>query len=319
MGKETRNRNLILDLIDDFDKKEVLVIGDSILDHSVYSEAIGLSLETPTLKAKELKEEYSFGGAGNVVKNILELGARCSFITLLGQDRDLSFYKDFKHQNLNFLPATEEDRKNTVKRRFWVSRRNQNYKFFQIDKLDNREIGEKAKREVIETAERKIKDSDTVLLVDYRHGMMSSSLIDSLKKTLLKYGKPIIATSQISESKSNHLDYNGVNLICFNEREAKEVGNLEEKLDSDFCITLGEKGAMINLKGKEYFIKGNKVKEKDSCGAGDCFIAALSLGNYFQFPEESLQIANFWAALSVQNYGTELPKKQDLVNYFSEK
>ena len=93
MGKTTRhkgrkqfNKKLILDMIENFKKKSVLVIGDSILDLNTYLTPLGFSLETPTPKYKKTGEDFSYGGAANVVENILELNASCTFRTLLGDD-----------------------------------------------------------------------------------------------------------------------------------------------------------------------------------------------------------------------------------------
>ena len=49
--------------------KKVLVIGDVILDSWQYANAVGLSLESPTLKAQFTHKEQTFGGTANVVAN----------------------------------------------------------------------------------------------------------------------------------------------------------------------------------------------------------------------------------------------------------
>ena len=108
-------------MLDSLSSKKVLVVGDSILDVTVSSEAIGLSLESPTLKAQKIEKQVSFGGCANVVKNMLELGAQCTFITLLGRDEYKSHYDKWAHENLTLIPVSE-DRINTVKERYWVSR-----------------------------------------------------------------------------------------------------------------------------------------------------------------------------------------------------
>ena len=114
MGKNFRpkkfvkeKKQLILKLFEDFKKKRVLVIGDSILDSDVYTEPFGWSLETPTPKLRYRSSDVTYGGAANVVKNILELGARCSFITLLGDDDNARPYENFRDKNLNFLPVID--------------------------------------------------------------------------------------------------------------------------------------------------------------------------------------------------------------------
>jgi rfaE bifunctional protein kinase chain/domain len=316
MDEETRR--YALKSLNGFSDKNVLVVGDSILDINIYSQAIGLSLETPTIKAKEKCRDYSLGGAANVVQNILELGAKCSFITLLGDDSDSEFYKKFKNPNFSFHPIIEPQRKTTVKTRFWVERGTNQYKALQIDKLDNSPIEPESEKNIIH-----LLDSlkyDSLIIADYRHGMMSKPLIESIK-SLKNKDIFIITSSQVSEHQANHQDYSGVNLICMNEKEAKEVlpgfrkDNISELgsfLSSGVCVTLGESGAIMSLEGKVYNSKGFKVKEVDSCGAGDSFLAALSLLDIKENPLVSLYTANAWASLSVQQPGTKVPKLKNL-------
>ena len=54
-------------------QSKVLVVGDSILDVTVYGNIDGTSLETPTLKARFLEKTIDFGGCSNVVCNLGEL------------------------------------------------------------------------------------------------------------------------------------------------------------------------------------------------------------------------------------------------------
>ncbi|MFH1593015.1 MAG: PfkB family carbohydrate kinase [Candidatus Woesearchaeota archaeon] len=320
--KRKSKRELILETIGNFKNKRVLVIGDSILDEFVYGEKIGTSLETPTPKLKHEKTDILFGGAANVVESILELGGKVSFVTVLGDDSYAKNYDGFVHKNLNFFPIKENGRKTTVKRRFWAG----NEKLLQIDHLDNRDISDNSKREIIGILLREIKNSDIVLFVDQRHGMMTSDLIAKLKLLVVENGKGAIASSQISQRASNHLDYCGSYLVCMNHKEAQAVdsefskkcglGNLAKKLDSNICVTLGKEGALMYLNGKEHFAEGIEVEQKeDACGAGDCFLAALSLINFEKFPQEALYLSNCWAGLSVTTPGTRSPKITDLVEY----
>jgi bifunctional ADP-heptose synthase (sugar kinase/adenylyltransferase) len=187
------------------------------------------------------------------------------------------------------------------------------------------EIGKEQKQKILEFAN-DCYTQDAVLLVDYRHGIFSKELIGDLKKITKEKHKTTIASSQVSESKSNHMDYSGVDLICLNSKEANEVlvkfktdnnFDLENLLDSDICITSGEKGSALYMNKEEYQVKGIKVDEIDSCGAGDSFLAALSLCDYKGHPEESLYLANIWAGLSVTKLGTKIPKKQELIDYIN--
>jgi bifunctional ADP-heptose synthase (sugar kinase/adenylyltransferase) len=232
---------------------------------------------------------------------------------------------------LRFLPIIEKERESTVKHRFFLEKSGITYKNYQIDYLDNREI--KEKEILLDKVKTIISDMDLILLVDYRHGMMSLDLIENIKKISKENKITTIASSQVSESKTNHRNYSGVDLICMNLKEAEYIypnaflyengkvsglNNLSFLLDSGICVTLGDKGSCLYTHDSEeefiYYSPAIKVKEVDSCGAGDSFLAAFSLSDYKKNPEEALYLGNCFAGLSVKNLGTETPKKQDLIS-----
>src|SRR5579872_3625469 len=77
----------------DFDKQlsalarqTVLCIGDLMLDEFVYGEVSRISPEAPTPVIAVKRSELLIGGAGNVARNIVSLGARCIFIGVVGDD-----------------------------------------------------------------------------------------------------------------------------------------------------------------------------------------------------------------------------------------
>lgn len=313
---EKKTERDILRLLKYSKERKVLVIGDFIIDENVYCKPLGKVMESPQARKLEyLRTVVSYGGAGNVVSNILALGAKVSFITVLGDDlysKDYLKCLNWKNNNLNFLPVKVSNRQTTVKTKFWSDRETA----LKVNRQPKGDISQDTEGLIINYATNEIDNSDIVLLVDYRHGMMTKGLISGLKSLVDRSGKKIIASSQISQSPSNHLDYKQVYMVCLNRREAsavdKDFNNLSLKLDSIVCITKGEQGSELYLDDKIYSIPAFKVVERDSTGAGDSFIAALSLIDIKKNPLEALYLANAWAALSVQQYGTDPPNLKDL-------
>src|SRR3954464_12828228 len=66
--------------------KTVLCIGDLMLDEFVYGEISRISPEAPAPVIAVQRSEINVGGAGNVARNIVALGARCIFVGLAGED-----------------------------------------------------------------------------------------------------------------------------------------------------------------------------------------------------------------------------------------
>ncbi len=324
--EEDRRKQIILDLIKNFENKKILVIGDSILDEHVHTTAKGLSLETPTLFAIEDKTEYSWGGASNLVKNLLELEAKITFITALGEDKDAEHFENFKHENFNLIPIKEPNRKTIVKKRFWVEKAGVKSKHFELHKIDENEINSNSVAKIIEFVRQTINNYDTIILSDYRYGLLPKQLIDSLKQIAKENNKFVIAASQLFMSKANHKDYSGADIICMNLKEAREIypefslenpEKLAEILNSGICITLGNQGSLLYLNQNKFHKQAIQIPEKDSCGAGDSFLAAFSLTDPLNNPNEALYLGNIWAGLSIKEIGTTTPKKQELINYIS--
>jgi D-beta-D-heptose 7-phosphate kinase / D-beta-D-heptose 1-phosphate adenosyltransferase len=77
----------------DFDKQlsalsdqTVLCVGDLMLDEFVYGEVSRISPEAPTPVIAVKRSELMIGGAGNVARNLVSLGAHCVFVGVVGTD-----------------------------------------------------------------------------------------------------------------------------------------------------------------------------------------------------------------------------------------
>src|ERR1700726_3105806 len=66
--------------------KNVLCVGDLMLDEFVYGEVSRISPEAPAPVIAVRRSETNIGGAGNVARNIASLGGRCIFVGLVGKD-----------------------------------------------------------------------------------------------------------------------------------------------------------------------------------------------------------------------------------------
>jgi bifunctional ADP-heptose synthase (sugar kinase/adenylyltransferase) len=108
------------DLIQSFSTSKALLIGDVILDEYRYGTGLGLSAETPTIVARDESSTVSIGGAGLLCRNMLALGGKVKFISLLGDDDFGQTANRFQHSNLIKAFIEDPGRKTTVKSRFWV-------------------------------------------------------------------------------------------------------------------------------------------------------------------------------------------------------
>ena len=82
-------------LIDKFKGKEIIVIGDVMLDHFVKGSVSRISPEAPVPVVNVEKEDFVAGGAGNVAVNLAALGAKPVVISVLGEDANGIILKNF--------------------------------------------------------------------------------------------------------------------------------------------------------------------------------------------------------------------------------
>ena len=102
---------------------KILVVGDLMLDHYIWGSCERISPEAPVQVVKINNETYTLGGAGNVVRNLLSLGANVSVTSVLGDDEAGKKIRE-KLAELNVkdeLILTEKGRESSIKSRIMAS------------------------------------------------------------------------------------------------------------------------------------------------------------------------------------------------------
>ena len=67
-------------------KPNILVIGDLMIDHYLWGSAERISPEAPVQVVDIAKESSVLGGAGNVINNLISLGATVNVASVVGDD-----------------------------------------------------------------------------------------------------------------------------------------------------------------------------------------------------------------------------------------
>ena len=233
----------------------------------------------------------------------------------------------FLHPKLKKFFLVDDTRRTTVKKRWFTNGK----KLLQVNKVDNHAIGSDLEKRIIKIIESVIGKIDVVVIMDPQHGLLTEKLIRKVVSLSKEHKKPLYIDSQISHKKSNHRLYQGADTMFLNQKEAKAVypnfnlkepeqalSKIRKKLKlKNVVVKLGPRGSIALINDKFIKTPTLKVKTIDVCGAGDAFLAAMSLGNKNR-PEESLKIANIWAALSTTIHGTIPPRKKDLIRSLKE-
>jgi bifunctional ADP-heptose synthase (sugar kinase/adenylyltransferase) len=138
-----------------------------------------------------------------------------------------------------------------------------------------------------------------VVVSDYDKGFVDDNGVDEL----ITRAKASKVTVFVDTKRTDISMYKGC-VIKMNESERKAITKFPPKADYELIVTRGDKGALWN--GKEY--PTNKAVMYDVCGAGDVFIAALTVayvktsGNLHR----SITFANACATESVKHFGNHV-------------
>ncbi|MCX7940330.1 MAG: PfkB family carbohydrate kinase, partial [Endomicrobia bacterium] len=80
------NKKHLIDIINRFQNKRIVVVGDIMLDRYIWGNVERISPEAPVPVVDVVKETQSLGGCGNVANNITSVGGKAYIVTLVGND-----------------------------------------------------------------------------------------------------------------------------------------------------------------------------------------------------------------------------------------
>lgn len=295
-------------------RPHILVIGDVMLDHYLWGKCERISPEAPVQVVDIQKESTVLGGAGNVVNNLLSLGAKVSVLSVVGNDENgkalLKMLQDLGADAQNIV--IQEGRKTSKKSRVIASHQ----QVVRYDSESKEDITPLCEHELLAQCESNIANVDVVLLSDYGKGVLTNTFTCKVIALAKKHQKPIL----VDPKGDDYTKYTGATLITPNKKEAsiasriaikddeslQKAGELlKERLDLEYAIiTLSEDGIAIF---GEHFEKMPTVAKEvyDVTGAGDTVLAslgyALSCGLNIQ---ESTSFANSAAAVVVGKLGS---------------
>ena len=167
--------------LDNFDNCHILVVGDLMIDEYLWGEVDRISPEAPVQVVSVQNEELTLGGAGNVVNNLVSLGAKVSIIGVVGAGTDGRLLRNMLDEvgaNTHGV-ITEPDRTTTKKTRIIA----EHQQVLRIDRETKSNISDQTFKAVAQAAENIIPHSDVVLISDYGKGLITEALLSKLTKT----------------------------------------------------------------------------------------------------------------------------------------
>jgi D-beta-D-heptose 7-phosphate kinase/D-beta-D-heptose 1-phosphate adenosyltransferase len=312
-----------------FGKCKLLVIGDLMIDEYLWGGVERISAEAPVQIVSVTHEEDNLGGSGNVVSNLVALGAQVSAAGVVGTGADGNLVLEkFKKLGVDTRGVIQDPGRPTTRKTRVIAGHQH---VLRIDRETKKDISPPVLKALVQRSNEIIPEVDVVLVSDYGKGVITKSLLKQLIATAKAHGKVIIADPKGLD----FTKYSGVNILTPNKKEAGlaqgieiidestllEVGaGILEKTGIDkVLITLGKDGMVLIENDKPpYKIKAEARQVYDVSGAGDTVIASVGLGLASGLPlEEAVTLANTAAGLVVGKVGTATITQTELTTAFT--
>lgn len=306
----------LIENLDNITEKNILVIGDIMLDRYYFGISKRISPEAPVPVLKKTEEKIVLGGAANVAINIKKANQKVSILSVIGDDIEGEILISLlEENNINSsLIVKDKNRCTSIKTRFIGQN---NIQMFRFDEEDVEKINENINNKILEILEKNIEKYDMVVISDYNKGLLN---VENTPKMIEIANKHNIKTL-IDIKEPKYEKYKNAYLIKPNLEELKAITNMpvetEKQIENAARNLLNETNAhyVLATRGKDGMTLISKEESKniqtrarevyDVTGAGDTVISYLAVcqSNNINLLD-SVQIANYAAGVGLSKMGT---------------
>jgi D-glycero-beta-D-manno-heptose-7-phosphate kinase len=316
----------ISQILNAFTDKQLMVVGDIMIDEYLTGKVTRLSPEAP-VPIIEIKDEITrFGGAANVALNVKELGCKTILVGVVGEDRHAEIFNTLMQEHHIFSQViVSKSRPTTVKTR--IIGDNQH-----IARVDREQIKYLTDDE-LQAAKSKIQGSletnkvDAVILEDYNKGVLSKDLIHFIVSACKEKSIPVFVDPKFE----NFMEYSDVTIFKPNVKEAQQAlaRNFNNEKDveqagfqllqelncASVLLTRGPKGLSLFEKDNVVHIATQAREVADVSGAGDTVISTLAAAYVAgASTREAAILANIAAGIVVEEIGIVPVTKEKLLS-----
>jgi D-beta-D-heptose 7-phosphate kinase/D-beta-D-heptose 1-phosphate adenosyltransferase len=305
--------------------RQVLVLGDVMLDEYIFGEVSRISPEAPVPIVRITGERWTLGGAANVASNLKALGAEPLLVGIVGGDEaGARVGRLLSGIGVGDAGLVKAATPTIIKTR--VIGQHQ-----QMLRIDREEPG-RPRPEVIERLvagiDRLAKGAAAVIVSDYAKGAVGRQVADAVREAARRQGIPWI----VDPKPANKALYAGATAITPNTSELSQLAARPAKTDEEvteaslqlvveldlagLLVTRSERGmALLRSDGQPaLLIPTNAIEVFDVSGAGDtviaAFTAALAAGAQWR---EAAMLANTAAGIVVGKMGTATTTPQEIL------
>jgi D-beta-D-heptose 7-phosphate kinase/D-beta-D-heptose 1-phosphate adenosyltransferase len=267
-------------------RASVLVVGDAMLDRYVYGEVNRISPEAPVPILTVTREVAMPGGAGNVVRNLIALGAAAALVSVVGDDQAGSDLTGLVGGQQGVEPwlLVQGGRTTTLKTRYIA----QGQHLIRADREETIALPPKLSERLIRIASDAMAATTITILSDYRKGVLSGGVAQRLITVAKSLGRRVV----VDPKGTDYSRYEGADIVTPNRRELAEATGLA--LHSEASIVAAAQvllqrhgfGAVLVTRAQDgmSLVTPNEIRHYpaearevfDVSGAGDTVVATLA-------------------------------------------
>ncbi len=289
----------------------VLVIGDLMLDRYWFGEVERISPEAPVPVVHVARKEDRLGGAANVARNIVALGATVTLAGIVGQDEPADRMRELIRE-AGIEATLLEDPKHPTTLKMRVLGRQQQLLRIDFEQRPSASLVD----QLYQSVESMMSQHDIVVLSDYAKGVLSH--VEILIKMARKSGVEVL----VDPKGSDYRRYRGATLVTPNRSEMQQavghwsseddLSDRAQKLRQDLdleavLVTRSEQGMTLFTKAGREHVNAEAHEVFDVSGAGDTVLATLAVmrGAGLGWPE-AMRWANRAGGIVVGKLGTSV-------------
>lgn len=316
------------EILDDFSRQTVTVVGDFVADVYVFGQIARVSREAPVLILRHRETQLVPGGGANAANNLADLGARVLPVGVVGDDapgRALIEYFRQKGVDTSGIVCVP-GRVTTTKTRFLAGHTHTARQ--QVLRVDREPppapLPARAARTLLRRAQAGARRSAAVLISDYGCGAVTPALVKQLRAPRMvldsRYALAEFRGCRLTAATPNEPELEALYGQTIGENTARlvELGlrTLRRLKLEALLVTRGRDGmALFERRCPPLHIPVFGSDEaKDVTGAGDTVIAvftlALAAGATFA---EAAHLANYAGGIVVMKRGTATVTREELL------
>jgi rfaE bifunctional protein kinase chain/domain len=319
----------LINIVNRFLKRKVLVVGDSVADQFVFGAISRVSREAPVFILRHEHTETTPGGAANCAMNLASLGASVSLISVTGEDeagKALTERLQAAGIDCSSLMISSSQRTTTKVRILAGETHSTRQQVIRIDYDGQPPTDFRLRRALHEGLVSRLSTVDAVIISDYNYGVVNAEMATTIRDLANERGIPVLVDSRFQLS-----SYTGFTSATPNEEEVESLFESNQTADElnqgeELRKKLGHRALLVTRgsRGMTLFEEGVEALEIDAVGArepvdvtgaGDTVIATytLALASDASF-SDAARLANYAGGLVVMKRGTATVTNDELID-----